>query len=79
MENLVKVFTEEPEKIKEFNGNFKSKVQAITGESDEELDKIIEEEEKAAGEIPLDEEEVESKDEVVQDNTYDEENPDITN
>lgn len=57
MENLVKVFQAEPEKLLDFNTNFKSKVQAITGGNDEEWDKIIKEEEKAAGEIPAEEEE----------------------
>jgi len=75
MENLVKVFQEEPEKIGEFNINFKSKVKAITGGNDEEWSKVIEEEEKMAGEIPDDE--AEEKDEAVSEAEYDEENPDV--
>ena len=75
IENLIKVFKEEPEKIEEFNANFKSKVQAITGGEDEELAKKIEEEEKVEGEIP--DEEGENKEDMPQDNTEDEENPDV--
>ena len=72
--NLVKIFEENPEKIKEFNGNFKSKVQAITGGNDEEWNKIIEEEEKVDNEIPDDE--TDSDEKIPQDNDYDEENTD---
>jgi len=79
MENLGKVFKEEPDKIKEFNANFKSKVQAITGGEDADWDKVIKEEEKAAGEIPEDADEVEEKDKVSPDSEYDEENPDVSN
>jgi hypothetical protein len=75
MQNLIKVFKADPKKIEEFNTNFKSKVKAITGGNDEEWDKIIEEEEKAQGEVPDDEEEMDG---AVPNNTdYDEENPDI--
>ncbi|NQU77953.1 hypothetical protein HQ544_04635 [Candidatus Falkowbacteria bacterium] len=79
MGNLIKVFKEDPDKIKNFNANFKSKVQAITGGEDGEWDKVIEEEEKAVGEIPEDVDEVEEKDDAVADSEYDEENPDVSN
>ena len=72
--NLVKVFKEFPEKIKEFNSNFKSKVQAITGGNDEEWNKIIEEEKKIEEEIPYDT--VDEDEKISQDNNYDEENID---
>ncbi|MBU4331926.1 hypothetical protein KKD19_03295 [Patescibacteria group bacterium] len=75
MQNLIKVFEAEPEKIKEFNDNFKSKVRAITGGSDDEWNKIIEEEEKAQNEIPEDEKEVD--DETLYNANYDSENPDL--
>lgn len=62
IENLIKVFKEDPEKIGEFNTNFKSKVQAITGGNDAEWSKIIEEEESVEG-LPDEEEETEEEDE----------------
>ena len=72
--NLIKVFKEEPEKIREFNGNFKSKVQSITGGNDEEWNRIIEEEERIEGEIPDDG--IDDGEKMPQDNNYDEENTD---
>lgn len=75
MQNLIKVFEADPEKIEEFNKNFKSKVKAITGGNDDEWDKIIEEEEKSLGEIP--DEDTGANGENENGTKYDEENPDI--
>jgi Skp family chaperone for outer membrane proteins len=63
IERLNNLFQEHPEEIANFNGNFKTKIKALTGKSDEEWDEIIRKEAEEAGELPI-EEEIEEEEEV---------------
>ncbi len=43
--DLINCFQKQPKLIKEFNANFKSKLQALTGTSEKEWDEIMQKEE----------------------------------
>lgn len=57
--DLCKIFQKDPEKLKSFNSHFKAKIKALTGKSDEEWDEIIKKEAEEAGELPIEEKEIE--------------------
>ena len=51
LEKLIKVFEKDPEIIKEFNKNFKSKLKVLIGKDSEEWNNVIEEQEKEIEEL----------------------------
>lgn len=60
LEDLNDILQKNPEWLKEFNGNFKAKLKALTGQTDE-WDEIIKKEAEEAGELSTEEEEIEKE------------------
>jgi len=54
LEELNKIFEENPDLIEEFNANFKAKFNALTGQGDKSWDEIIAEEVRQMGELSED-------------------------
>jgi hypothetical protein len=55
--DLCKIFQKDSEKLREFNENFKSKIKALIGGREDELDELFRKEAEEAGELEKEEEE----------------------
>lgn len=59
--DLCKIFQKDPDKLKEFNNNFKSKIRALIATKEDEIDEAIRQEAEISGDLPTEEEEIEEE------------------